>query len=140
MRRIVSGLPRVHRGGRLRLAAVVAVALILASHGSGRQTAVLAPGRSCAAPANSGVAGNCLTGDSGWDLNGGNDATIQGFATDTSVNVGQTVGFKIDTQANTYRVDIYRLGYYGGLGARKIASQTMTGPQIQPDCLTDPTV
>ena len=39
-----------------------------------------------------------------------------------SVNVGGTVNFKIDTPSTNYRIDIYRLGYYGGVGARKVAS------------------
>ena len=48
--------------------------------------------------------------------------SIQGFATDISVNRGETVQFKIDTTATAYRLDIYRLGYYGGNGARKVAT------------------
>ena len=60
--------------------------------------------------------------------------TIQGFATDISVNRGQTVNFKIDTNATNYRLDIYRMGYYGGMGARKVATvnPSATLPQNQP--------
>ena len=47
---------------------------------------------------------------------GAGGSTIQGFATDISVNQGGTVGFKIDTTATRYRLDIYRMGYYGGHG------------------------
>ena len=57
-----------------------------------------------------------------WDISGAGDASIQGFATDISVNRGQTIAFKIDTTSTNYRLDIYRLGYYGGLGARKVAT------------------
>ena len=39
-----------------------------------------------------------------------------------SVNVGQTINFKIKTPASSYHIDILRLGYYGGDGARIIAS------------------
>ena len=46
-------------------------------------------------------------------------ANIQGFATDISVDQGQTVGFKVDTNASSYRLDIYRMGYYDGDGARR---------------------
>src|SRR5688572_27108932 len=45
-----------------------------------------------------------------WDLDGPADPTILGFATDISVNVGETVRFKIDTDATAYRIDIYRVG------------------------------
>ena len=41
------------------------------------------------------------------------DANIQGFATDISVDQGQTVHFKVDTNSTDYRLDIYRMGYYG---------------------------
>src|SRR5882724_1769038 len=57
-----------------------------------------------------------------WDVTGGGDTTIQGFATDISVNQGGTVVFKILTNARAYTINIYRLGYYGGMGARKIAT------------------
>ena len=52
------------------------------------------------------------------------DPSIQGFATDISFNRGQTAVFKIDTNASHYNIDIYRMGYYGGMGARKITSIT----------------
>ncbi len=87
------------------------------------------------------VCENQLTGNppSEWDVSGSGDASIQGFATDISVNRGQTVGFKIDTASSNYRLDIYRMGYYGGLGARKIATVTPSAPlpQSQPSCLTE---
>jgi hypothetical protein len=64
---------------------------------------------------------------------------IQGFATEISVNVGETVGFKIKTTSNNYLIDIFRLGYYGGAGARKVATVLPSAPlpQNQPACLTD---
>ena len=67
------------------------------------------------------------------------DPTIQGFATDISVNRGSTISFKINTPASAYRIDIYRLGYYGGMGARKVATinPSVSLPQSQPQCLTD---
>ena len=58
------------------------------------------------------------TPQSTWDVNGAGSAGIQGFATDISVNVGQTQSFKVKTNARSYRLDIYRMGYYGGNGAR----------------------
>jgi hypothetical protein len=75
--------------------------------------------------ANQIVTENALTGtpDTTWDIGvGGGSTNIEGFATDISVNHGQTVNFKINTNSSNYRIDIYRLGYYQGLGARKVAS------------------
>ena len=34
-----------------------------------------------------------------WDISGAGDASIQGFTTDISSNLGDTVRFKIDTDA-----------------------------------------
>jgi hypothetical protein len=74
-----------------------------------------------------------------WDTGGAGDDSIQGFSTDISVNVGNRIDFKIDTDASNYTITIYRLGYYGGDGARQIATVTpsATLPQHQPQCITD---
>jgi hypothetical protein len=74
---------------------------------------------------------------SDWFVNGSGDDTIQGFATQMSVNVGQTINFKINTPSSNYHIDILRLGYYQGDGARKIVSNmkpTAKLPQTQPAC------
>jgi phosphodiesterase/alkaline phosphatase D-like protein len=73
-----------------------------------------------------------------WDVTGAGDLTIQGFATDMSVNKGSAISFKVKTPATNYRMDIYRLGYYGGAGARKIVTLTRSTGQTQPSCLTEP--
>ncbi|WP_423299979.1 DUF4082 domain-containing protein [Glutamicibacter nicotianae] len=74
-----------------------------------------------------------------WEVQGAGDDSIQGFATDISVNVGSPIDFKIDTDASNYSIDIYRTGWYQGLGARKIDSIEPSAqlPQHQPECLTD---
>ncbi len=71
------------------------------------------------------VTENSLPGNpkSEWDISGAGDPNIQGFATDMSVNKGQTVRFKIDVNGGgTYSIRIYRLGYYQGNGARLVAN------------------
>ncbi|MGO6781175.1 DUF4082 domain-containing protein [Rhizobium leguminosarum bv. viciae] len=74
-----------------------------------------------------------------WGLEGDGGGTIQGFATEISTNIGQTVDFKIATDSTHYRIDIYRMGYYGGDGARKVGSieQSLTTAQIQPHPIVD---
>lgn len=95
----------------------------------------------CDTPANPIVAENCLTGNpaSEWEITGAGSLSIQGFATDISVNRGSTIGFKINTNASAYHLNIYRMGYYNGNGARLVATvnPTATLPQTQPACLTD---
>ena len=79
------------------------------------------------------------TSPSEWDINGAGDSTIQGYATDISVNAGQKIDFKVDTNASAYSIKIYRTGWYQGLGARFITSVPVTAtlPQRQPQCVTD---
>src|SRR5215472_19303929 len=74
-----------------------------------------------------------------WDLDGPGSTTLQGFATDISVNHGSTVNFKIQSGTKNWRIDIYRLGYYQGNGARLITTINMTSNQTQPAPVTDPT-
>ncbi|MDP9119906.1 MAG: DUF4082 domain-containing protein [Acidobacteriota bacterium] len=81
------------------------------------------------------------TGPEVWDLaQGRSDPDLLGFTTEISVNRGETVYFKIKTSAASYHLDIYRIGYYGGLGARKITTVFPSAhlPQEQPACLTQP--
>src|ERR1700726_2097530 len=95
---------------------------------------------------NSIVTENKLTGTSQdtWDLSGegsysgfglgttGVTHYIEGFADNISVNHGSTINFKINTDSTNYRIDIYRLGYYQGLGARLITTIPMSAASVQP--------
>jgi Domain of unknown function (DUF4082)/Fibronectin type III domain/Mo-co oxidoreductase dimerisation domain len=125
--------------GRLRLRPVLlSIALLLVAVSA----PAFAPARALAACSNPVACENQLPGDpkSDWEVNGVGDPSIQGYATSMSVNVGQTESFKINTPSTAYHIDILRLGYYGGDGARKVASDiqpTATLPQTQPSCLTD---
>ncbi|PSL56232.1 uncharacterized protein DUF4082 [Saccharothrix carnea] len=75
-----------------------------------------------------------------WDLGGAASPTIEGFATRMSVNRGTTVQFKIRTTSSNYRIDVYRLGYYAGLGARKVATIQRNTPSPQPAPGGDPAI
>lgn len=73
--------------------------------------------------------------ESEWGIDGSGSTNIEGFATDISVDNGNTINFKINTNSTNYRIDIYRLGYYGGMGARKVDTLQRTGLQTQPTAL-----
>ena len=75
---------------------------------------------------------------SDWQITGSGDSSIQGFATDISVDQGGTISFKVNTDAKAYSITVFRLGYYGGSGARQIATLTpsVNLPQTQPACIT----
>ncbi|MBH8563571.1 DUF4082 domain-containing protein [Nostoc sp. CENA67] len=104
---------------------------------------VLAQADPCTSPVNAIVAENCQAGNpsSEWNISGAGDSSIQGFASDISVNKGDTISFKIKTNATNYRLDIYRMGYYSGNGARKVTTiqRSLTQAQNQPNCLQDTT-
>ncbi|MFA5911138.1 MAG: N,N-dimethylformamidase beta subunit family domain-containing protein [Vicinamibacterales bacterium] len=120
---------------------IIAAIVLLHGRGSGRPDGLLAQ-------ANPIVAENLLTGSPNWDIGGAGESTIQGFAADMSVNKGQTVNFKI-TSAGPFTIDVYRLGYYQGLGARLVGSSSSTIPEVtltpeqitaaqnQPACVAD---
>jgi hypothetical protein len=95
----------------------------------------------CAPVVNPIVCENSKTGTpkGTWDVSGSGTAALQGFATQISTNLGQTVQFKIDSTASSYRVDIYRMGYYAGNGARLIGTVTPTSNKHQDPCLTQAT-
>jgi methionine-rich copper-binding protein CopC len=83
---------------------------------------------------------NALPGtpQSVWDIDGAG-SNIEGYAAEMSVNHGETVHFKVNVDTGNYRLDIYRLGYYGGNGARYITTVRpfSTQPQNQPSPLRD---
>ena len=103
-------------------------------------TAAPAAAAPCDAPVVSPVAcENTKPGDpeSQWGISGAGSSTIQGFATAMSVNLGETVQFKVDTAASSFRLDIYRMGYYGGNGARLVGTVAPTSVRNQPACLNN---
>ena len=108
----------------IRISAATIVAAIACWSAAGGQAQRAPQPAGCAAPANKVVAENCKRGNPSaeWDVNGSGDPRIQGFATDISVNLGETIAFKIGSDSPKYRIDIYRLGYYAGSGARLIAA------------------
>ena len=122
------------RRTRRAVLAMLAAALLLAALGTNVGVAAAACGNPVSCE-------NAKPGSapSAWQIDGNGDQSIQGYATTMSVNKGQTIRFKIKTPASAYRIDIFRLGYYQGNGARLQASgiqPTATLPQSQPACLT----
>ena len=103
-------------------------AAVLLTGGRSVQTSQPPTGSPCGATINPIQCENQLAGApaSEWDVAGAGDPSIQGFTTEISVDkspdaaANRTVFFKVDTTASAYAIDIYRLGYYSGMGARKV--------------------
>lgn len=86
------------------------------------------------------VTENSLPGNprSEWDITGAGDMSIQGFATDISVNKGTAIRFKINVDGTTtYTIRIYRLGWYQGNGARLIEELGPFNGISQPSPVSD---
>lgn len=136
----IRAIRRTARAGarsRLRVAVVLVVigTSLFALHAKPAQA------DSCGAGDNPIVCENSLPGtpQSVWDVDSQDGATITGFADPFSVNLGGAINFKIQTPASSYKIDIYRMGYYGGDGARLITSLTpnIAVSQNQPACATN---
>lgn len=121
------------RLGRRRLsrrprAAVLSLALLVATLAWGVTSA----------NANAITTENSLPGDSHWEAyeNRASAATIEGYASESSVAQGGTLHLHVDSSAATYRVEVSRLGWYGGAGGRRMlclpSCATSEGPVSQP--------
>ena len=121
--------------GRFLIAIVVAAPLALLI------AVVPAPSAALAAT-NPIVSENQLPGSNAWRLGGfpADDATgqIKGYASATSVSQNQDITLHVSVNpAQTFSVDFFRVGWYGGLGARLVQHVGPIDGVRQPDCVPD---
>jgi hypothetical protein len=118
-----------------------AAATVHAAGGSGS-----APVDEAAGPDNPIRVENRLPGSEDWRIGAGDTVgaddlgrQIAGYASATSVNLGGSIDFHVSTEPTQgFTVSIYRLGFYGGAGARQLTtSPTLSGVK-QPEPVTDP--
>src|SRR6476469_2364533 len=69
----------------------------------------------------------CKTGTTAWRGTEEDSADLGGYTTQTSVNLGESVTLKIGrngpvSPVKTASIDVYRMGYYEGLGGRLVNS------------------
>jgi len=68
------------------------------------------------------VAENQKPGTPDWELTDPAEAReIEGYASATSVNGGDPIELFVHTTAARYVIDVFRMGWYGGAGARRVA-------------------
>jgi hypothetical protein len=64
---------------------------------------------------------NAKAGSADWQITGPiNHGNIEGYADATSATDGETVRLYVSTDARSYRVDAYRMGWYGGKQGRLV--------------------
>ena len=67
------------------------------------------------------VAENNRTGTEAWRLtNPATQREIEGYASATSVNRGEDIQLYVNTDDPTYTLEVFRMGWYQGLGARRV--------------------
>jgi len=87
----------------------------------------VSPTRARAATLNAIQIENQQTGDPNWDnfASIAQQDAISGYASPISVNHGQPIDFYITTTASNFTIKVYRMGWYGGAGARLMVSLGM---------------
>jgi len=90
------------------------------------------------------VVENQNLGTTNWNLsNSGSDAVgqIKGYASAVSINKGESITFFVSVNpAQTFTIDVYRLGWYGGAGGRLMQHVDALQGTQQQTCPTDPTL
>ncbi len=85
---------------------------------------------------------NALAGDPSWPIsNEATDHEVEGYASEESAEAGDTVGFSVNAEPSggSFVWTLYRLGWYGGALARKVASGGPLWAPAQPACPLDET-
>ncbi len=80
------------------------------------------------------VAENNRPGTTDWQIVGTPPGQIAGFADQTSASQGQAVGLYVTTDASTFQVEAYRMGWYHGAGARLVWTSAPIQGVTQPSC------
>jgi len=89
---------------------------------------------------------NAALGSEDWRIGAGDTVgaddlgrQIAVYATATTVNLSEAIDFHVSTEpARRFTVSIYRLGWYGGLGARQLTTSPTLPGVSQPEPVTDP--
>ncbi len=131
----------------------LAASLVVSATGEGliapgAQAADAAPCRRTAESSNVVAAENDLAGSNDWQLTrvrldktgGSRSPAIEGYCSRQSVEAGQRIAFKVSCDpAAPFQIEIFRLGYYGGKGARlmqtlgPLAGKPQPIPEVGPN-------
>jgi YD repeat-containing protein len=106
---------------RQLLACAVGLLLLTALIGPAKAAAVTCPNANPVVNEN-----QCKTGTSSWEVNE-DSPNLGGFTTQSSVNLGEPVVLKIGrngpvSPTRTVKIEVFRMGYYDGLGGRLVNS------------------
>ena len=97
------------------------------------------------------IAENARTGTAWWVTTNQAAGDIEGYADQVSAQVGETVTLRVNTKASTFHVEAFRMGYYQGIGARRVwtsaevpgsrqAAPTLIAPTNTVECQWTPSI
>ncbi len=84
---------------------------------------------------------NAKPGTSDWRIDAGDVGTMKSidvYPSRFSVKRGDTLGLRVSTIEPTFRTRVYRLGWYGGAGARLVVDVASTAGEAQAVPVPDP--
>src|SRR6266404_3011772 len=94
---------------------------------------------SCAYASNLTQVENAKAGTSDWHITNPADAReIEGYASLTSINRGQSIDFFISTASPSYTIEVFRLGWYDGFGGRRMTQPVTLSGTLQTTPTPDP--
>jgi len=79
-------------------------------------------------------------GTTSWQIPPGQAGGIDGYASAVQATSGQDITLYVSTAAPTWTVTAYRMGYYGGDGAREVWQSPPETGTVQPACPVTPGV
>ena len=85
---------------------------------------------------------NALPGTPNWNrgVDSGTDHGIEGYADQVAVTSGQSFKLFVNTVAPQFTATAFRIGYYGGAGARQVWKSEPTAGKAQAPATTQPQV
>ena len=128
---------------RITLALLLALAGVYALAMAGGPARALAAEVSCPNANPIVNENNCMGEGTEANRQGNYSESIGGFTTQTSYNRGENVQLKIGTSAASFpstsvNISVYRIGYYGGKGARLIATAGATKVKVNNSLTCNP--
>ncbi len=76
---------------------------------------------------------NARPGNSDWKIPASASSAIEGFSDHTYIAGGESTQLYVSSKT-PFRVDAYRMGYYGGAGARLVWQSGQLPARVQPPC------
>ncbi len=81
---------------------------------------------------------NQWPGTTAWQVSQSTSGAIEGYATTVSAQAGEQVPIAVSTEDPTFHAEVYRMGWYQGLGARLVWQSPEIPGAVQADPIEDP--